>query len=57
MTIRPKKDKRKEKDYCEWCSKVILEQLGAWVHADTGKPESDTPIRHTAYPKSRKKSK
>lgn len=54
MPSKSKKDKRKE-DHCLYCGKVILEQLGAWIHSDTGKSEGSYPVPHAAYPKSRKK--
>lgn len=57
MPSKSKKDRRKEEDRCRDCGKVILESLGDWIHVDTGKRESDTPVRHPAYPRSRKKSK
>jgi hypothetical protein len=57
MPSKSKKDKSKGKNLCWVCNKLILEQLGAWIHADTGKSESNTPVYHAAYPKSHKKSK
>jgi len=55
MPSKSKRGKRKEEDRCRHCGKVILESLGDWIHADTGKRESNTPVPHPAYPKSREK--
>jgi hypothetical protein len=49
--------RKSNKVICSHCQKIILEQLGAWIHADTGKTESHVPFDHPATPKSRKQNK